>query len=344
MTKPYDRNDNDTYVEKLSNNPCLDVEYHMFRHEKGHVIAGDGIRGNFTTESGVKAANNVLHFPRASDIKSGELVKITDRTLSTPYPLSLVQRYELNENNLTYSQKTPVFYDNKINKFVVLLDYRFARDIVISKEFNLDKKFVKLYYSKKEDFQYVGLLYTDMLEVNSGKSESLDFLMEQYIAYKMTLQQGEKVIVLRYKTTQNQETKLFRENNFIEDGLISTHSLNFEYAVAVRFGKRYYLCDADGNIQQKTAFNLDKVKDQMPPSTGTSLKDYHYKQDELAEVYVVAYTEEQYKIIDNLAKRMHMIHNELAELFRSSTDKNSTMDMPLLSLPEKSTFKLLDNK
>lgn len=44
--KPYDKNDNDTYVEKYSNNPVKDVEIHMYQDPKGRSHGGNGIYGD----------------------------------------------------------------------------------------------------------------------------------------------------------------------------------------------------------------------------------------------------------------------------------------------------------
>ena len=61
--------------------------------------------------------------------EDGNVELIKKKKLGTLYPMSFVQRYELEEDNLEYYQNTPVFFDPKKEKFVVLMDYRFCRDI-----------------------------------------------------------------------------------------------------------------------------------------------------------------------------------------------------------------------
>jgi len=349
IQKPYDRNDNDTYVEKLGAEPFYDTLLHMFRNEKGRVVGANGILGDFTVESDIKARNNVLHFPAAKDLAKNQLVKIKDKDLTTFYPLSMVQRYELNESNLIYRQKTPIFYDKKIDKFVVLLDYRFARDIsALSTEFPLDNQLVQIYPSKEQTFPYVGLVFDSMSDIDKENAPAFEHFFSEYKNYKMTLQKGEKVIILRYKTLQDDKINLLRFNhansNDILGNAIHTQSFHFEHAVAVRFGKRYYLCDVNGNIIQKTAFNFDKKNEQAPVSDSQDLRNYRPKIDSDAETYVVPYSEEQYKIISGLADRLQLIHTELADIFRGASDMNSHVDNQLLSLPDKSIFKSLEHK
>lgn len=346
--KEYDRNNNDTYVELLGNNPYDDTHIHMFRREKGSV-ANHNYFGDFSVESQIKAANNVLHFPTAKDLRVNDLIKIKDKDLNTLYPLSMVNRYNLNESNLTYKQRTPIFYDKKANKFVVLLDYRFVRDIcAIEKEFSLDKKLVKLYPSKKENFSYLGMLFDTMTEVGEQNQAPFQHLLSEYKNYKMTLQTGEKVIVLRYKTLKNHNINLLRfsfsNTEELLGNAINTQSFDFEYSIAVRFGTRYYLCDKEGNILQKTAFHFNKEKEQTPNVNSQDLRDYHHKIDENAETYIVPFSTEQYDIVKKLADRLNSIHLELAELFRDATDINSPVDKDVLSLPNKSVFKMIEQK
>lgn len=349
IQKPYDKNDNDTYVEKLGQSPYQDTLLHMFRNEKGRVVGANGIRGDFTVESDIKARNNVLHFPAAKDLAKNHLVKIKDKDVTTFCPLSMVQRYELDESNLTYRQKTPIFYDKQIDKFVILLDYRFARDIsALETEFSLNKELVKIYPAKDQQFSYVGLIFDSINDIDKDNTPAFEHFFSEYKDYKMTLQNGEKVIILRYKTLQDDKINLLRFSHANSDHIlgnaIHTQSFHFEHAVAVRFGKRYYLCDQEGKILQKTAFHFDKKNEQAPVSNSQDLRNYRPKLDSDAETYVVPYSEEQHKIISGLASRLQLIHSELANIFRKATNVNESVDHSVMALPDKSIFKTLEHK
>lgn len=349
--KPYDRNDNDTYVEIYSMNPADDVEIHMYQDPKGGVLMGGSnkIRGNFSVESRLKAANSVLQFPTASETG---LVKITDRQLPTFMPMSLVSRYNLSEERLTYTQKTPVFYDTKVNKFIVLLDKRFLRDIKIAELALGDKNpHYRTYKDKKNGcLDYFGMLFDSMDDIVkqcavNTKHENQPFFnfLRAYQFYKMTLQEGEKVIIVQFRSEENKQSHLFGYDmsKFVDKGLTS-RSFNIEHAVAVRFGLRYYFCDENGKILQNSAFHLDKYLQQKKEDTALNhaltLANFSKRVMDKKEVFVTAYSEEQLAIIEALSKRMYDIQQELCNLFQSATNSEAPLDSSILSLPQQNSI------
>lgn len=342
-TKPYDRNDNDTYVEKFSDNIVADVEIHMYRNDKGSSIAGSGNRGNFSVESRIAAQNNVLKFPTATQVG---IPKIKDIKVYNFIPMTLVQRYNHSEEKLTINHKTPIFYDPKIDKFVLMLDHRFIRDISIS-ELNIQNNSIyKIYPDKKnKDIKYIGLLFSTIPEISETKKTDNSFylFLEAYKFYKMSLQGGEKVIVLKFARSENKHVTLFPFDNkkLLGKGLTS-RQFDFEYAVFVRFSNRYYFCDNDGNIIQNSSIYIDKKKEQQNIDSKmlsklTDLAFYSRGQGEDNNIFIVPYSEEQLKIIENISKKLHSIHNELCELFNKSTDAESSFDSPVLSISNDSS-------
>lgn len=347
ILKEYDRNDNDTYVEMLSKNMVMDVELHMHRDPDGHVRSGN-ILGHFSVESRLRAENNVLHFPKASDTT---LIKITDKKLSTLVPMSLVSRYELNESQLDFSHKTPIFYDNKINKFVVLFDYRFLRDIKIN-ELNLETKQYKTYHDKKQkNIMYFGLTFDSMDDVEeqcsprSTKTGVFHDVKESYKFYKMSLQGGEKVILVNFLTSENEQIKMFDFNlaKYLEN-CITARSFDIEYAVAVRFDKRYYFVDKNGEILQSSAFSLDKEKQQSNGDGKDETRNMGFLVGRKKHsVFVCPYSDEQFALIEALSKKMNDIHTEFSNLFKNSTNNTNQLDSPITSLPENGFIKLIGN-
>lgn len=340
ILKEYDRNDNDTYVEILSKNMVLDVESHMHRDTKGHV--------SFSVESRLRAENNVLHFPKASDTS---LIKITDKKMTTLVPMSLVSRYELNESQLTFAQKTPIFYDNKINKFVVLFDYRFLRDIKLN-ELNLETKQYKTYHNKKQnDIMYFGLTFDSMSDVEeqcstgTPKTGALFDVMESYKFYKMSLQGGEKVILVNFLTSENEQIKMFdfKLAQYLEN-CITARSFDIEYAVAVRFDKRYYFIDKNGDIIQSSAFSLDKEKQQSNSDVKDEIRGMGFLVGRKKHsVFVCPYSDEQFALIEALSKKMNDIHTEFSNLFKGAASNTDRLDSPITSLPENGFIKLIGN-
>jgi hypothetical protein len=348
ILKDYDRNDNDTYVEVLSKNMVIDVELHMHRDPDAHVRSGN-IHGHFSVESRLRAENNVLHFPKASDTS---LIRITDKKIKTLVPMSLVSRYELNESQLTFAQKTPIFYDNKINKFVVLLDYRFLRDIKLH-ELNLETKHYKTYHDKKQkDVIYFGLTFDSMSDVEEQcstgtiKDGVLFDVMESYKFYKMSLQGGEKVIIVNFLNSENEQTKLFdfSLNKYLEN-CITARSFDIEYAVAVRFEKRYYFVDKNGQIIQSSAFYLDKEKQQTKDDGNDEIRSMGFSVGKKKHsVFVCPYTDEQFNLIEALSKKMNDIQTEFANLFKNASNSSEKLDSPITSLPSNGFIKLIENK
>lgn len=356
--KPYDKNDNDTYVEKYSNNPMMDVEVHMYQDPKGRCIGTGGIRGNFTAESSLRASNNVLHFPKASSIDVNGFTEIKKKKLATLYPMSLVQRYEIEENDLEYYQNTPIFFDPKKEKFVVLMDYRFCRDLNISELGQIDG--LVSYRDKKDlSLTYVGITY-DTIADTSKNNEVFNALKEAYINYKMTLQQGEKVIIVRTETLDDDNLSIFdrgRANlsEYLGKSIFST-SFDFEFAVAIRFKDRYYLIDDNGFIIRKSAFFLNKEDTQKlnnkvqvfhsmvsnDKQLGAGLLGLNI--EEKQTLFVTSYSDDQFEVVKRIKQRIHDIHNELAMMFGSAATKTNELDESILSLPSGSSIKrLTDN-
>lgn len=341
--KPYDRFDNDTYVEKYSDNIVNDTEIHMFQDKKGSVVKGKGIIGKFSVESRIAAANNILKFPSATKIG---ITKIKDIKISNFIPMTLIERYNHNEENLTIDHKTPIFYDSKIDKFVLMLDYRIIRDVDISELDIKDKSVYKIYKDKNDkSINYIGLLFNTVPEISclsKYPDSPFNVFLEAYRFYKMSLQGGEKVIVLKFASSENKHVTLFHyESKKVLGNGLTTRQFDFEYAVFVRFGNRYYFCDNEGKIIQQNSLYIDKKKEQskidsklLSKMSEVSLDLYSRGESEDNNIFIVPYTEEQFKIIENISKKIHSIHNELCALFDNATSADSDFDSQVLALPD----------
>lgn len=323
--KPYDKNDNDTYTETLSTNPVMDAEYHMFRDPKGHIRSG-GIMGYFSEESRQKAENNVLRFPKPT---ATGLKHINDLKLPTLMPMSLVQRYNLSETNLIHRQRTPVFFDTKEEQFVVLLDHRFLRDIDV-KELDIKGMNCKVYNDKSTQGRYLGLLSPSINGFREGGNAFIDAIHEVYKAYNISLKEGEKVIVLRHMLRKNIRTELFSlkaDQHLVGHG-IETDRFDIEYAICVRFGSRYYICDDNGEIIQNSAFELQKDKEQRVESSEVkeSLSLRIKGAPDECRLLILDYSEPTLSVIQAIVKKLHSIHSELSCLFELAVDRSRNID------------------
>jgi hypothetical protein len=328
--KPYDRNDNDTYDEVLSKHPSEDVHLHMFRNPNGSVVFGK-IKGDFTVESSRRAANNVLRFAKATSIG---LHLIKSFNLSTAMPMSLVKRYNLKDDRLFYTQKANVYFDSNIEKFVVLMDWRFMRDLTMA-DANLilqdafHKKLMKPYKDKDGDI-HLGLLYgslDELREDNRGKREDgpYGFLRSQYIHYLLSLEGGKKVILVRYVQDPERPVHL-NFDNLVKDDLvhIQISGLHMELTMAFQFGSRYYLTKDGVTFDQKNVMNLTKDRLQSAKSETRDLQRYIRIED--PGLLVLPYTDDQWKLLSGIQARLKMINQELCQFFDSFVMREESVD------------------
>lgn len=318
MKKPYDKSDNDTYDEILSNIPAQDIEYHMYRDPDGHVKAGKVV-GFFNADTQRKSKDLVLRFATSSKIGLVPVTKIKRETLM---PMTLVARYGL--KNYTYSQKTPVFFDTTFDQFVVLMDSRFLRDVQIDELFPVSLPSGLRVYCDGFGNKHLGVTYDTMKDVRVkgfGSSQAEKELLAAYTLYNLNLQEGERVIVLRYLSKANDKSNLFGSAFPQLGAKPSTATCVFEYAQAYRFGDRYYFCDEEGTLCQESSFVMDKHGMQ----TGTSMQGRRAKNDGV-QVVVFNYTEEQYAAIKDLHARVMGMHDALSKLFANSINAEDLFD------------------
>lgn len=330
---PYDRNNNDTYVELLSRDPAQDAEAHMFRNPNGGVVGPGRVMGNFSEESRHKAVNAVLRFPSARDAGLATLSKILK--LNTPLPMTLVRRYERKADGLCHAQKTPVYFDTKLERFVVLLDARFLRDIEMS-ELGLDareyrEKF-KVYEAVKTknlpvSNKYLGLLFESIDAIRQNADGSpLQILQSAYKLYNLRIADGEKVIVLRVAQDHSIRSMLVTTN--IPSQILSQvikHSFQFEFAIAYRFGDVCYLQSKDGEIEQAGSFHINKARDQDREAKGIAAIG---RNDE-SLLLVLPYTEAQFELLSKIHDRMSALTNDVMSLFEMHQQPKERLDSPI---------------
>lgn len=331
--RPYDRNDNDTYIEIHSMDPASDVEAHMFFNPQGRSIGPGRVWGDFTTETRIKAANCVLQFPSA---KAAGLINLGKHLkLATPMPMSLVKRYKKKPEKLTYAQQVPVFFDAKEERFVVLLDQRFLRDIrpeelrLSEKQYRGKVKIYKAIKGKEEPLatHYLGLLYDSIEAVRNDHPDSaLSLVGAAYRLYNLRIEDGEKVILLKVAKDKDTMSMLVKDrlsgNNFTQ---LIRHQFKFEFAVAYRFADVCYLESPEGGIDQATSFHLDKKAHQEGVITHIG----KIRVDEHSPLLVIPYSDEQFELISKIHSRMSELASDIMALVEMHQSFGDAVDKPI---------------
>lgn len=319
MTKPYDPNDNDTYVEMYSNNLVQDVHKHMF---------GD----HHTVESRKRAEDNVLHFAKATDLK---LVSIKPIKIKTLVPMSLVHRYNLGVDRLSYAQKTPIMFDSKKERFVLLMDRRFARDMDLAQMAGMFDKAVRdsmdVYVDKQGD-KHLGILYPtlealrkDCFEHEGQELRPFDSLHNVYSNYRLSLTQGDKVIVVRF---DNASSNGYLMEPSSRDALaaVNASAMRLEFCVAFRFGDRCYLSKDGETFTQKDVMFLKKESAQTKGENDKILRSLGMVKGDLL---VLPYSDEQLAFLTAMQSRLESLHDQMKLFFRGCVRKGESLDSPL---------------
>jgi hypothetical protein len=341
MPVPYDKLDNDTYTDVLGATPRDDVLLHMFRDPNGKVTrtAQDGstVTGNFNSESETTARDHVLQF---ASTKVTGLKIIKTLMLNSLLPMSLVHRHGLCAEKLVHSQQTPIFYDTKNEKFVVLLDKRFLRDMdfielkVDQELFDRFRKCVEAYphNAVAGETRNVGLQFDTIEEIRNSFNKDVPdspFGMAKalYRQYRLLQSAGEKVIVIKGLTKFQEEAQLIQGIR----GDCSTHAMNtsayyLEFLVAYRFGRQYYLAKANGELDQSKSFHLDKANHQNPQDRSFRLAESE------SNLLVVPFSDTQIAMLTMLAGKLNAFHDEVMSFLKSSEQKTEVLDAPLGSV------------
>ena len=138
------------------------------------------------------------------------------------------------------------------------------------------------------------------------------------------------MIVLRHMLRKNIRTELFSlkaDQHLVGHG-IETDRFDIEYAICVRFGSRYYICDDNGEIIQNSAFELQKDKEQRVESSEVkeSLSLRIKGAPDECRLLILDYSEPTLSVIQAIVKKLHSIHSELSCLFELAVDRSRNID------------------
>lgn len=334
----YDRENNDTYTRRYSLNPAHDAEVHMYRHERGPTtLAGE--HGFYSGESAARARNAVLQFhPPHNKL----LTYIKNIKVKTLMPMSLLIRYERNGNHLAWEQSTPVYYDTKLDKFVLLMDVRFLRDTdyeSLGLQLTLNhqaKHGYKIYESGERDDQsrkplLIGVHFSSIEAIkeasdNLGVTEArnpLSYLHDLYAGERQRMTQGTKILLIRALSSARNRSMIVDLDGRSQPSVISRH-FGLEFTVAYKFDDRYYLADEQGEIDKTRHFRLNKAREQGQKAPN----DWQFAQEK-GDLIILEYSADQHNVLLELSSRLQTFHDDLQSIFKQSIASGSDIDAPL---------------
>ena len=321
MKKPYDKKNNDTYVEIYANGLASDVEAHMFKNDSGRVVSFGGIKGDFSVESKIIAENNVLHFESPKSLGVKGLKTMNMRTL---VPYSLMKRYSANFLNCDYTQKTPILFDIEKEKFILPMDNRVMRDMKEYPEFrnglndlinNGDVSIIEV-----ENESQLLLNYNSINDLKNDAGDLYKKIKDLYSSTLMDLYPTEDVIIVFTAFKNNKENYLGASpQNFSRKEDLNHEfnncSIGFEYIKAKKISdKNYFLYDENDNLLKNKKFYCDKDKiwEEIIESEKRELVGVMLGND--SKILILPYTKLDWDLLSGLKKKMDSIFSELAQI------------------------------
>lgn len=348
--KPYNCNDNDTYVDLYYNNIIKDTEVHMFKDKKNesslqavHTKLGT-VRGNFSVESYKKAANNVLHFPNSRKMN---LKLIKSKDMINILPQSLRMRYQYSFDNTLYKQKTPIYFNSNTEKFIRALDYRVLRDMKDYPEFKEEiqklcnngcAEIVNIENNEVILLKYDtlnGVLYDEgNIHKNIANFYDTIFANEAY-------RNGKDVIIFSYNIKKNWESEIITINPKDISSLLYYNShIEFDFIKAKKITNIYFLLyDKDEKLSKKTFYyNKDEVQQNQTTQNRIDIINIV----EQKNILITPYSDQDWSLLISLKMKLDNIFNDLNTLLLAQKTSVS-LDKPISEInPIKLNFLLED--
>ena len=303
-----------------------------------------------------EAENKVLHFPKASDF-ADSIQKIEDKKLTTLYPSSLIEKYDL-KDNVSYSQKTPIFYDKKAGLFFVAMDERFLVDITADEIIDGGLKNVRVYQNKTRKSNYLAftaITTSQLISDLKEKGKTLDIVKTIYRRRFLKMRDAKRVIVLKFET-DNQDsmttkgTSQFNIPNYSDrDSVIDLmyrQKMEMEIFQAAQIETHFYLMDELGIINPKAIINFNVNETDYDKNKAEVEDELTYKTRNGGLTYlVIKYTQEDWDFIKNLQEKMHQLSRDLESFFLSTKTEIGLSDKSFSEgISSSLAGKLLENK
>lgn len=361
----YNPSDNRTYNgAPLAMSPVEDIRLHLAMPKDENTrgsSAENSLLGSFFgcsyVETQTKAENSVFHFPKASSISG--FIKIESRKITTLMPSSLIERYKI-KGQVTFYQIANIYYSTKSHEFIVLMDERLCKDMTPTEILPNEKNpNIKLFNDKKDNsVVYLGITgktIIDLIDNLSLRDKNSPFylLKESYQRHFLSLEDGERVIVIRYKTLGNSEISKthsqssvpnFSDYDLVAD-LMTKQSMDFEFFQAAKIRNLFYLMDESGTINTKSIVYFDE-KETDPEYIKANDKTSMYGEKGGLSFVIMPYSDDNWNFIKNLNARLSQLCKDLEGFFLSSKTPVGELDKPFSEMKAlgQTKFLLIDKK
>lgn len=189
----------------------------------------------------------------------------------------------------------PIFFHPKTETFCYFLSDNFVNVNKISISFFEHIKNIIKY--SDDNNNYIGFMFNDMHELlNSFKNENSAYsqFKDIYEEHISDIKNGSHVIIITYDKNENSKYIVDAGSAEKFNGIIANHS-NVNFLQAFKFGKKYYLLNKDGSMNEKNNFML----------TGNE------------NIIVIDYSVENWKLLEKIYSRLNVLNNNLEKLFNN---------------------------
>ena len=224
---------------------------------------------------------------------------IKKENLNTLADLSFIEKNGLEDSLI--KEDVPIFFYVKANKFCVFLSDDFLKFVNSAELFNSHVYSQNII--KEGDENYVCFAYESLDELRKnigGLTGAFKSFKDRFDEYRDGLKSGQEVIVVYFNNKESFNGfkgigGMIRDSEAVEKA-VSGIETSFEFFKAVKFNNRYYLLKKGGEIDQESVFKMTQED-----------KNQH-------NCLVLPYDENDWKLLENINKRMIQIKNKVMNL------------------------------
>lgn len=337
----YNPKDIRTYKGRLfSKYPNRDIYKHLTINPDYFYLTG-------TLEGTAFADDKVLYFPTSKDFKN-KVILIKNIKLQTFYPSWLIEKYNIEPKDISYQQKTPIFYNVNTSSFFISMDEKFLDDIKPEQLNYSDFNDVQILKSKdltKNYFTFNADTIEELIYKIKNHEGSYKKLKQNYSRLFINLKKGKRVIVLKFEndnqdTLINNSSQQFDIPNFSDKKavfeLMHRQKMEIESFQAVLVDQLFYLTDDNGSINSNAIIRYDESDTVINSNIKTIFSNG-------GDTYIVLdYTDNDWMLIKSIQEKLYSLCKELNDFFVSTKTEIGLSDKSFSDVPLPNSLKLLN--